>query len=107
MGANTSTPGGEYNDDGLQLVLDTLPVLKELSKRLEREFNPWDKRYGFLGNIHTATTGLNGHLRAIEEAGKANLFNVQTRRLADLLEEIFDDIFIDFAQPKVSRQSAA
>jgi hypothetical protein len=99
---NTSMLGGNSKDDGLLLVLYVLPIVKELTKHLEKDFDPRDKRYGLLGNVHAAATVLNGHLRAIEEAGKANSFSTQTKRLADLLEEVFDDTVIDVAQLKVS-----
>jgi len=99
---NTSTSGGKHKDDGLQLVLYVLPVLKELTKHLEKDFDPRDKRYGYLGNVHTATTVVDGHLSAIQEAGMANLFKAHIQGLAHLLEEVFDDTVIDVAQLKVS-----
>jgi hypothetical protein len=99
---NTSPLGDNCKDDGLLLVLYVLPIVKELTKHLERDFDPRDKRYGLLGNVHAAATVLNFHLRAIQEAGKTNSFNTQTKRLADLLEEVFDDTIIGVAQLKVS-----
>jgi hypothetical protein len=98
---NTSTSSGKHKDDGLKLVLYILPILKELTKHLEKDFDPRDKRYGFLGNVHAAATVLDGHLRAIQEAGMANSFKAQTQGLADFLEEVFDDTVIDVAQLKV------
>lgn len=62
---------------------------------MEKGLDPRDRRFGFLGNIYTAATVLNGHLGAIEEAGKTHWFVRQIASLADLLEEVFDKV-IDF-----------
>lgn len=96
MGSVISSPDKSTNpDDSLKLVLDILPILKELTGYLEKDLDPRDRRYGYLGNIYTAATVLNGHLGAIEEAGKAPWFVEQITSLADLLEEVLSKV-IDF-----------
>ncbi|KAL7945744.1 hypothetical protein V8C42DRAFT_321443, partial [Trichoderma barbatum] len=86
MGGFISSPDESTKpDDCLGLVLHALPILKELTRHVEQGLNPRDRRYGYLGNIYTAATVLNGHLGAIEEAGEAHWFVEQITRLADLL----------------------
>lgn len=97
MGGVISSPNNSRDsDDCLKLVLYTLPILKELISHLEKSLDPRDRRYGYLGNIYTAATVLNGHLGAIREAEKTHWFVGQIASLADLLEEVFDKV-IDFA----------
>ncbi|KAJ4855397.1 phosphorylase superfamily domain-containing protein [Trichoderma breve] len=97
MGGVISSPNNSTDsDDCLKLVLYTLPILKELISHLEKSLDPRDRRYGYLGNIYTAATVLNGHLGAIREAEKTHWFVGQIASLADLLEEVFDKV-IDFA----------
>lgn len=98
MGGVISSSGDSTDSgDCLKLVLYVLPILKELTTCLEKNLDPRDRRYGFLGNIYTAATVINGHLAAIEEAGKTHWFVGQIASLADLLEEVFDKA-IDFTQ---------
>ncbi|KAH0526240.1 hypothetical protein TsFJ059_009590 [Trichoderma semiorbis] len=97
MGGVISSPNNSTDsDDCLKLVLYTLPILKELISHLEKSLDPRDRRYGYLGNIYTAATVLNGHLGAIREAQKTHWFVGQIAGLADLLEEAFDKV-IDLA----------
>lgn len=94
----------DQRDGVLQLVLHALPIIKRLTLDPDDYFKPRDRRHGSLGNIHTAASVLDSHLRAIMEAGKSGLFEAQMERLADLLEDIFDDTTIDFVQLNVSVQ---
>lgn len=104
MGGAISSPNNSTDSgDCFKLVLYVLPILKELTRCLEKGLDPRDRRFGFLGNIYTAATVLNGHLGAIEEAGKTHWFVRQIASLADLLEEVFDKVidFTPFQKEKV------
>ena len=108
MGNSISAPfqrgtfDGTREDHELQLVLCILPTVKKLTKDLERQFNPQDKRYSYLGNVYTAATVLYGHLCTIKEAGSADQFKAQIHKLAELLEGMFENGVVDLTQGEVS-----
>lgn len=88
--------------DHLQLVLYVLPIVKELAINLGNNIDRHDRRYGFLSNVDSAATVLEYHLREIQKAGNAEMFMEHIHKLADLLDEIFNDQIFNFVEPQVS-----
>ncbi|KAG8158650.1 hypothetical protein KVR01_011772 [Diaporthe batatas] len=73
----------------VDLLLTVLPVVSELCKDLSNTINKRDKRYGYLGNIQSATATLHQHLVALSREGCNERLGSQIGDLADQLEQIF------------------